>query len=46
IQSAYVRSQFQTSVKNARTVGELAAEAAKGAFKPVQKGFASLRKAA
>lgn len=46
IQSAYVRSQFQTSVKNARTVGELAAEAAKDAFKPVQKGFASLRKAA
>ncbi len=46
IQSAYVRSQFQTSVKNARTVGEIAAEAAKGAFKPVRDGISSLRKAA
>lgn len=46
IQTAYVRSQFQTSVKNARTVGEIAAEAAKGAFKPVRESIASLRKAA
>jgi phasin len=46
IQTAYVRSQFQTSVKNARTVGEIAAEAAKGAFKPVRDGIASFRKAA
>ena len=46
IQTAYVRSQFQTSVKNARTVGELTVETAKGAFKPVRDGFASLRKAA
>ncbi len=46
IQTAYVRSQFQTSVKNARTVGEIAAEAAKGAFKPVRESISSLRKAA
>lgn len=46
IQAAYVRAQFQTSVKNARTVGEIAAEAARDAFKPVREGFASLRKAA
>ncbi len=46
IQTAYVRAQFQTSVKNARTVGEIAAEAAKDAFKPVRDGFVSLRKAA
>lgn len=46
IQTSYVRSQFQTSVKNARTVGEIAAEAAKDAFKPVRDGIASLRKAA
>lgn len=46
IQTAYVRAQFQTSVKNARTVGEIAAEAAKGAFKPVRDGIANLRKAA
>lgn len=46
IQTAYVRSQFQTSVKNARTVGEIASEAAKDAFKPVREGFANLRKAA
>jgi len=46
IQTSYVRSQFQTSVKNARTVGEIAAEAAKEAFKPVRDGFASFRKAA
>lgn len=45
-QTAYVRAQFQTSVKNARTVRELAAEAAKDAFKPVRDGIASLRKAA
>ena len=46
IQTAYVRSQFQTSVKNVRTVREIAAEAAKGAFKPVRDGIATLRKAA
>ncbi|BCW90470.1 hypothetical protein sos41_36400 [Alphaproteobacteria bacterium SO-S41] len=46
IQTAYVRSQFQTSVKNVRTVGEIASEAAKGAFKPVRDGIANLRKAA
>ena len=46
IQTAYVRSQFQTSVKNARTVGEIAAEAAKGAFKPVRESISILRKAA
>ena len=46
IQTAYVRSQFQTSVKNARTVGEIAAEAAKGALKPVRESISSLRKAA
>ena len=45
-QTAYVRAQFQTNVKNVRTVRELAAEAAKDAFKPVRDGIASLRKAA
>lgn len=46
IQTAYLRGQFQTGVKNARTVRELATEAAKDAFKPVRDGIASLRKAA
>lgn len=46
IQTAYVRTQFETTVKNARTVGEIAAEAAKDAFKPVREAFADLRKAA
>lgn len=46
IQSAYVRSQFETGVKNIRTVRELAAEATRDAFKPVRDGFANLRKAA
>lgn len=46
IQTAYVRTQFQTSVKNVRAVGEIAAEAAKDVFKPVRDGIANLRKAA
>ena len=46
IQGAYVRSQFETRVKNIRTVGEIAADATRDAFKPVRDGLASLRKAA
>jgi phasin family protein len=46
IQGAYVRTQFQTGVKNLRTVREMAADATREAFQPVREGFASLRKAA
>ena len=46
VQVAYLRGQFQTNVKNVRTVREIAAEAAKEAFAPVREGFANLRTAA
>ncbi len=46
IQTGYLRNQFQTSVKNARTVGELTVEAAKDAFKPVRENLSKFSKAA
>ena len=43
IQAEYIRSQFQTSVANLRTIGEMTTGAARESVKPIVDGVKSLR---